>query len=350
MPTELEPQIPNQEIIQRISEDLGVSERSVRRALTGKTKGVWGSAAVRIKRIEEMASGMNYRPNSAARAMAEGRFGAVALLLSTKAERSYLPPGLLAGITSKLAEAELHLIVSQLADEKFSSGLAVPKLLREWSADGMLIDYTDNIPSRLIQIIEKHGLPCVWINAFRESNSIYPDDEEAAARATRYLLDHGHKRIAFLDLAHEDDPEAHFSTHARREGYRKTMVAANLKSDVTQTLVDFPLRAAFLDEWMGRKPRPTAVLCYSGEESALMLAALRHGLHVPENLSVMSFAAVNIVAPGMVVDSMLIPEYELGRKSVEMLLQLLDSLGSPLPSVGVPLVQARGQTVAPPRR
>src|SRR4051794_20332710 len=107
------------------------------------------------QRVLAAAQAMGYRPNSSARAMRQGRTGAAALVLSRshQSSHSHIPAGLLDGIDDELATRGMHLTVSRLTDEELSSDDILPKVLREYLADGMIVNYTHEIPPGMLELI-----------------------------------------------------------------------------------------------------------------------------------------------------------------------------------------------------
>src|SRR4051794_11394694 len=196
------------------------------------------------RRVLEAAKQMGYKPNSSARAMRNGRIGCAALVLSRSHQQvlSHIPAGLLDGLDDELNRHNMHLTVSRLTDEQLSRDDFLPKVLREYMADGMLVNYTHEIPPRMLELIHAHHTPAVWVNAKLASDCVYPDDAGAAERAARELLALGHTRIALLHLIEQGlfegmtfeqaRPRFHYSAGDRAAGYVQAMVAAGLKPRV----------------------------------------------------------------------------------------------------------------------
>src|SRR5689334_6241280 len=187
---------------------------------------------------------MGYKPNSSARAMRNGRIDCAALVLSRSHPQvlSHIPVGLLDGLDDELAHHNMHLTVSRLTDEQLSRDDFLPKVLREYMADGMIVNYTHEIPPRMLELIHAHHTPAVWVNAKLKSDCVHPDDLAAADAATRALIEQGHRRIAMLHLIEpgvferlsfeQARPRFHYSVADRAEGYARAMHAAGLKSRV----------------------------------------------------------------------------------------------------------------------
>src|SRR4051794_33407113 len=153
------------------------------------------------RRVLEACQELGYKPNASARAMRQGRFGCAALVLSrNKQSHSHIPNGLLDGLDDALAQHDMHLTVSRLTDEELTRGDFLPKVLRESMADGMIVNYTHEIPQAMLDLIHAHHAPAVWLNAKLKEDCVYPDDFGAAKAATEHLLALGHRRIAFLHL------------------------------------------------------------------------------------------------------------------------------------------------------
>ena len=319
-----------------IAEDVGVDRSTVSRVLSNKAS-QGGISRSLSERISARAREMQYAPNASAQAVRQGRFNCAALLMSTVAGKSYLPSRLLDGIHDELASADLHLSVAKVPDEKLNSETYVPKMLRALMADGMLINYTHHLPERLVRMVREHGVPSVWINVRQDAGAVYPQNFEAAREATERLLALGHRRIAYVDwcTGRAELPEMHFSTRERLAGYEVAMRAAGLtprdvRDETPCNTVGRELDAA---QRLLRGPdRPTAVLCYFATfVPALLRVAAERGVRVPQDLSVVTFAAEGYRDQGVAVSAMLEPHYDMGRAAVRMLRRRIDSGGPDAP-------------------
>ena len=290
--------------LQQIARKAGVSPNTVLRVLRGENKEVWPSAIRRAEVIRDMAREIAYLPNSSARAMRRGKFNCVALVLSADQGRSYLPNELFNAIHDALAERGMRLIVSKLPDAQLTSEELVPTILKEWSCDGLLINYTDHVPQGMVELIGRYRIPSVWINCRQPVDCVYYDDFGGAMEATQHFLKLGHRRIAYLDFVTLDRPEtSHYSRIDRYEGYAQAMRAAGLVPVAQGQFagIAVPRRLEMLLKLLSSPERPTAIISYDAGERLLYAAALK-GLRVPEDLSLMTFgplyAPANEVATG----------------------------------------------------
>jgi len=334
--------------IKEIAERTGLSWPTVSQVLSGK--GQRYSAETRRK-IVVAAREMDYRPNRFARAVRSGRFGCAALLLSNESGRSALPADLLRGIHDALAGRDMNLTLAVLPDEKLTHEGFVPNILREWMADGLLINYTDHIPHRMIELIREYQLPSVWLNCRLEADCVRPDDFEAGRAATRLLLDLGHRDIAYVDFVwgHEDIGEAHYSVRDRQAGYEQGMRDAGLKPRVVRQArgVRPPQRHRYLERLLRSPDRPSAIVRYATSPE-LWLLVERAGLRVPEDLSMVSFANEVETVCGVPITTFCLPQRELGAAAVEMLTARIAKPRKALPPRALPFTLALGRTTGPP--
>ena len=329
-----------------ISEQSGLSLQTVSRILNGR--GDKHQEATR-ERVMQVARDLGYRANSSAKAMRSGRFGSVALLLSEDPARSLLPTECRDGILDALGEDEINLILSRYSDDRLSSQETLPLILRQTMTDGLLINYNDSFPQRMIDLIAQFAIPAVWINSKQPADCVYPDDFDGAKRATEHLLSLGHRRIAFACFY----PNSHYSYHDRIAGYEYAMRQAGL---TPQTIVDYRGRKNQSDpapdlSWLHGADRATAIIAYSdGSARFLLYEAAIQGLSAPDDFSLVVFNAAPMYDTGPLVTIMHLPEREIGRTAARMLLQKIESPALPLEPQALPLKLVEGATCLPLRQ
>lgn len=326
---------------QEIARQLGVSQATVSMVLNGG-----GKISPRTRRqILECAASLGYRHNSSAQALRRGRFGCISLLLSTTKRYSFLPIDLLRGIQGKVREYDTQITIHEVPDASLSDEQFVHEMLRRWSSDGLLIDYTHNLPARMIDLIRSYQVPSVWLNAKLESDCVYPDDYSAMRQATQRLLDLGHRRIAYIDLTRN----SHYSVRDRYDGYVEAMFAADCLPCVLTLAVVRSERLKVIRKWLREPNRPTAVVTYEDREAIpLFAAAMEMGLRVPEDLSIIAVHHRPVDAVGIAVATMQIDFAQVGDKAVQMLVQKIEKPDAPLPPQKVPSIWHPGETLAPP--
>ncbi len=276
--------------------------------------------------------------------MVSGRFNTIALLMSVSQIRGRLLPRLLVSILAVLREQGVHLVLGDVGEVAPPPEQA-PRLLRDWYADGLLINAISSMPASLLDLVGRPRVPSVGLNARLEYDCVYPDDFGAARRATEHLLKLGHRRIAYVDYM----GGVHYSVADRRAGYEAAMAKAGLASRVVedeggpsagwQALALKMLRCA---------DRPTAVVAYEADRAMpVYAAACLLGLRMPQDLSLVTFHEKPVDMPGLPIDYLEIPVGEMGRVAVEMLLEKIASPKKRFPAVGLELAYRMGETCGP---
>lgn len=345
-----------------IADSLGLDISTVSYALNGKGVKL-GIKPERIEQIQALAKQLNYRPNMAARSIRSGRFGNVALLLSHVWYVSQVPGGLLEGVEHSLETQNLRMMIARLPDADPANARLVPMILRELATDGLLIDYGDHVPEHITAMVTASDLPQVWINCKFEQDCVFPDEYAAARRAAEHLLNAGHRRIAYsyFGWSASDLKTAHYSAAERRAGCSDVLRDAGLAmlpgaerlpgeafplpvgSDGMQQAIEAARRCLLAPS------RPTAVFAYSSYDAhAFVAAAYGLGLRVPEDLSILAFQDRVERAIDKPLTTMLIPQKEIGRHSVAMLIRKMADPSRPQPRLAIELELHPGATVARP--
>jgi LacI family transcriptional regulator len=313
-------------------------------------------------RVLEAAKELGYRPNASARSVRNGRFGCAALILSRSRQQtlSHIPAGLLDGLDDELARHDMHLTVSRLTDEELSTESFLPKVLREHMADGMIVNYTHQIPQPMLDVIHAHHAPAVWLNAKLPEDCVFPDDFGGARDVTEQLLRLGHRRIALVHtiarLGWTGDfasfrPHMHYSVIDRIAGFDQAMRAAGREPIVLShdRFIETPDQIDAVSALLNRPDRPTAIIAYSETEAYTIVCAARVlGLTSPRDLSIVVFAPENMAVLGLEVTAAAVPTREMGRQAVLMLMEKLKAPETPLAPVPVPYAALTPTTLGPP--
>jgi len=320
-----------------------LSEATVRNILSGRNKEVWPSVKARAERVRRLASELGYRPNTAARAMASGCFGAVGLVTCAKASRGGLFEPFLNGVQQELKAAGLSLVLNQVDDEDIARGI-LPQVLRELSVDGLVISCIAGMPESFPQLVERSGLPAIWCNVDRDIDCVSPDDQGAARDAARILLELGHRRVAWIGRAPGTEP--HYSLGLRRDAFVAAIEAAGGTVENLVMPEEVRTRLPAVRRRLAADPIPTAILAFSEDDAMpVLMAAGALGIGVPERLSVLCFHRQTLVAPGFPVATLEIPFQQMGREAVAMLREKLFAPGASLPARRLPFRLRPGDTL-----
>tara|TARA_B100000678_G_scaffold197875_1_gene166023 strand:- start:7603 stop:8616 length:1014 start_codon:yes stop_codon:yes gene_type:complete len=146
--------------------------------------------------------------------------------------------------------------------------------------------------SDLHELLRERGVRHVLISPSRPVSgdiSIVMDEFRASREITNHIIELGHRRIGHIS-GHPD----HVATMLRRQGFEEAMAKAGLanKDNMIVASGRFRFRAALerAEEMLSSPNRPTAIFAANDEmASAVVMAANRLGLRVPEDLSVAGF-------------------------------------------------------------
>lgn len=308
-------------------------------------RGTGRESPATCKRVRAAAERLGYRPNGLARAMRRGSFGAVGLLRSTNPSAATITHTFLWAIERELLAHDLQLVMGQVPDQKLTDSEAAPRLLREWSVDGLLVNYTSHIPEKMIEVQTQFHLPAVWLNTRRKHNCVYPDDFRALRDATAKLLAQGHRKITYLGVSLKME---HYSVHDRHEGYRKAMETAGATPRVV-LWDEHDDRLTGLCAILQKPDRPTAFVTYSACEAMVaVVAAARLGLEMPRDLSLIAIRDELTPMGGVDVTTMLIPDIDMASLAVSMLRRRIAMPEIDEPSIGVKFIEHEGATYGPP--
>ncbi len=338
-----------------IAEHLGVARPTVSTILSGARSNTRVSESLR-RRVLKAAEELGYRPNSAARAIRSGQFGAIGVLQATESDRGNLSRTALYAIQTKAVEHDMHLSMGMVPDVNLSDPAGLPKVLREWCVDGLLISYTSVIPPLMHKHIERHRIPAIWMNVKREHDCVHLDDFGGACGATEMLLEMGHRRIAYLGQRPIPDSHQHYSVADRFEGYAVAMKRAGLKPDpifgrslAVSEMPEHGEPIAGLVQQLRSAERPTAVVAVEAAADVLFAAHVA-GLSVPRDLSVIVLTEGIHSVLGVKPAQMRLHTFGLGYLAFEQLMQKNQRPRQPLDPVAVYCTFDRGQTLAPPPR
>jgi len=333
-----------------IARRLGVSQPVVSAALSGNTRGSVRVSPEKARQIVAAARALGYLPNAAAKSVATGRFGAVGLVMSRRGPQSSLFGETLRGIHDGLEARHVHLTINYLDDRKLTSEKDLPKILSEAMVDGLLLNYTHDIPPRMVELIERHRLPATWVNVRRAHNCVHPDDEGAGHAAARRLLAAGHTRIAYLDLTAglEDTADWHYSRLDRRAGYERAMREAGHEplAVVPTEHLTYAQPVERARRLLRARHRPTAIVAYCRDDAqAVILAGDALGLSLGRDVSLVMIEQDQPLM-GPKIDTLRLPEYAVGRAAAEMLLARLDDPATDQPTRAMEMTYMPGETVA----
>lgn len=332
--------------IEDIARAAGVSKGAVSYALNGRP-GVSDATRQRILRIAEE---VGWHPSSAARALSDGRAGALGLVVARPARTLGIESffmQLISGIEATLSARSVGLLL-QVTPDPAGELDAYRRWWGQRRVDGVILVDLRREDAR-IALLEELRMPAVVVggpNGLGGLPGVWADDAAATRSVVEYLAALGHRRIARVAGL----PEL-WHTELRTEALRETVAQLGL-ADVATVHTDYSGEqgAQATRALLARRPAPTAII-YDNDVMAVAGVAVAHemGVSIPGQVSVVAWddsALCQLVHPQLSAVGRDIAAY--GAHATERLLDLV--AGNPVGNFedATPRLVPRGSTAPPP--
>jgi len=329
--------------IKEVAQRAGVSTATVSRVVNRS-----GFVSEELtRRVFEAMRELNYFPNRLARSLKKQRSFAVA----------YLVPDIDNPIFAKVVRGIQDVMEGFSYDvfiynTRFSDSALLKQLgnLLENHPQGIILSAWHSEKVReAVALIQRVGLPLVIVHSPRDISgvdAILPDDVQGGYEGTKYLLSLGHRHILSLGV------QGSVTSTLRGEGYRKAMVEVLGACDECLVVVaqSFSPQDGYqaVSKALNRGLQPTAIFAHSDSLAlGAFEAVYERGLRVPEDISIMGFDGAYAFCTVPKLTTMVIPNYEMGRRAAEKLLQRIQGINHP-PSQELlaPTLSPQGSTKA----
>jgi GntR family transcriptional regulator of arabinose operon len=254
---------------------------------------------------------------------------------------SYIFPHIIQGIDDIARHHQYHIVLGSSRNRPDEELHCLELLLRK-NIDGLLMSpcggFQDLDECESFRTAKGLTIPVVFLDwKIDDSDISYIclNNIEGGFKATSYLLEAGHRRIACM---YPDDsiPGIH-----RYQGYRKALEAHGIEYD---SVLDKPVK---IRNWYEAKrayvamkelialgdKRPSAVFCFNDDFVLRALPAIHEaGLNVPEDLSLVGYDDSDFAAlPEIQLTSVIYPKYQMGKWAAEMVFDQLEHDGPRIP-------------------
>lgn len=324
----------------------GVSKATVSRALNGK---VFVSDDVRA-RIDKAIEETGYRPNLLARKLATRESNSVGLVITN---RLYNGPFFSAMIYQAATLSEAHQRQLILADGKNSSQHERDAItfLMQLRCDAIMIYPKYLSVEELDAIIDQSSVPVVAINRElkrHRARSVFVDHHACSVQMTRYLLEQGHRRIAFITGA-PGSPTG----ERRLAGYLDAQAGAGITPDAALVVPGSWTTESGYEAGRALLAAGISFTCVLAANDDMAIGAAKAfseaGLRLPDEVSLAGFDDSIIgryATPALT--TMHIPMDEMIGDAVQILLSPEDRSATPRPPYAGTLIIR--ESVAPPRQ
>lgn len=314
----------NRVTLQDVAKHAGVSIATVSRVINGSSHPV---SHVLKRKVLKAIRELDYFPDGVGRNLRKRRSPFVSVVVHdiTDAYFSEIVRGV-----EDVANANGYLVMVCNTDRISSKEISYIKTLREARVEGIILcgggilrEEHQKELSKHLESLKRQGVAVVALATQKVSvPSIRTDNVELGRIMTQYLVNHGHRRIAFIC-----GPREIFTSHERLQGYKKALDARNIPFDPNLIVwSDFTEKGGIdsVRELCRRGVDFTAIAA-SNDEMAIgcIWEIKRAGLKVPDDVSVIG---ANNIPSSEYVDPPLttveVPMYLMGKKAMEVVLQI----------------------------
>ncbi len=271
--------------IDDVARQAGVSAMTVSRVMNAES----GVRDATRQTVLKAVSALNYQPNRSARRLAKGADVHIGLIYANPSD-SYLGR-FLRGALEAAQASDNHLIVDICEDNTPATHVASAMRLAKAGIAGVILPPPTSSAPEILSIFEELHIPVATVangNMDQKHNDINIEDETASKEMTQYLIELGHRRIGFI----KGSPDQMSST-MRERGYRQAMAEAQIEIDpnwVADGHYTYRSGVTAAELLLTSTPRPSAIFASNDDMAAATIGvAHRHGLSVPEELTVVGF-------------------------------------------------------------
>jgi DNA-binding LacI/PurR family transcriptional regulator len=200
--------------------------------------------------------------------------------------------------------------------------LAMVRSFHERRANGIIVTGSQ-LDERYLELGDQLALPIVLINCRTYPYSVYADNLSGARQAVAYLVELGHRRIAYVT-----GQGSHQSNLDRLAGYQQVLTENDLRLEDSlifsgEGTLACGVRAARRLQTMPQPP--TAIFCFNDLTAIGVIRGLQQsGALVPHDYSVVGFDDLELASyycPALTTVRQ--PTQRLGQSAIDMLLDLI---------------------------
>lgn len=310
----------NKVSIYDIAKYLGVSPATVSYVINGVNKVSDKTKEKVLKAIDELG----YVPNYTARALSTGKSHLIGILLpledpSIAFLQNPFYAEFIGGLEKGISKYNYDVVIGVIKNQT-----DFKDWIRSRDLDGLVM--IGSYDKEIYKDLNGLNIPIVLTDDYSDLassfNSVRSNDEAGIYSATKYLIDNGHRDIAFVG-----NPKAYLIDNYRYNGYKKALDDNNIRSDYLYK-TDATFDSGYLiGEDIIKDKKVSAIIC-SGDMLAIgIIKKIKElGYDVPKDLSIIGFddiASASIVHPGLTTIHQDIGEK--GYRSAQIIIDILEN-------------------------
>lgn len=243
-----------------------------------------------VERIKEIIQRENYVPNLTARTLANNSSRIIGVInhLVPRLNGGFLADpfhnAFMSGIEERVREKGYFVMVRTIEDTK-----GLQTLHRNWNLDGLIL--TGLFKDDFLENVQNLGIPFALIDSYVDQPDVYNvglEDMHGGYVATKYLLERGHRVIAFAS----PPVKPNGVIDQRLQGYQKALVEYHLPFNpdlVFQGEITIP-EGIKLGIRLGWRSDITAVFANADILAAGIISGMQEiGMSVPKDKSIVGF-------------------------------------------------------------
>ncbi|MCM3748581.1 LacI family transcriptional regulator [Paenibacillus pasadenensis] len=273
-----------------IASEAGVSVATVSRVLNN-TAPVKASTRSKIMKLIKQHQ---FQPNALARSLLKKETGTIGVIVPDITNPFF--PEVFSGIDHEARGKGFTFFLCNTHGE-YERESQYLHILREKQVDGIIfmggrINLTKCTPELVEEVAETAArIPLVLVNGNlpgTELHRVATDEGKGAAMATQYLIEQGHRDIAYIAGMSTTTTSAQ-----KLRAFKRVMNQNNLDVPKERVLYgDFTMEAGerLMDEILRAPERPTAVLCVNDFTAVgAIKTAIKAGLSIPNDMTIVGF-------------------------------------------------------------
>ncbi len=293
------------------------------------------------KRVLKNIKQLNYHPSRSARGLVSRKTGNIGFIVTEEHFLRTEPFYTKVFLGSEFeARGNDNYVLLATVSSSFKKGDPLPRFILERNADGILI--AGKVPEAFIKSITKYKMPIIFID-YLPPNSDFPgvliDNVRGGMLATEYLINSGHKNIAFIG-----GEISHPSIMERLQGYKLALERANFNNGNGLVVTN--------DEYLSRQngyssaeklfiqnKDVTAIFAANNATAIGVMQYLKdNNLNIPNDISLIGF---DDVETDMMIDPPLttikVPVVKMGTEAVQLLLNIIKTESTATTKIIVPI-------------
>lgn len=337
--------------IKDIAKAANVSAMTVSNVLHGRTKKVSKETRERIERLMEE---MKYVPNMGARMLVQNHsriIGVIANAISDEGGETLYGPlvmEMLGEIEKEVKDHGYYMMFSASSSEK-----EICDMIRTWNVDGIL---TIGLPTEVCRHLgEEVRMPAVFTDCYFGEEEQYlnvgTEDEEGSYIAAEYLIQKGHRKIAYVtDGPYDENGNPTGVSLWKLKGFQRAVKEAYLpfaKEHVYRGSTKEEEQRKMLQSLASHIFDYTAVVfCRDYYAIEAMDYFRHHGIWIPKDISVVGFDDISMAKmayPRLTTVRQGVREK--GRKAAELLFQALEDKELKKADIRMPVKLVERETV-----